>query len=178
MKYLRRFVWYLAGHLLVLVAVLSLMVVTFFYAMNFANVQVVLKDGMAMRAKVVMMDADASELTKYFQSSFLERDQVLLAESPYEDYNIVGIDHRMEMGFFWAWPWDETIRVDITERIPSIDGRIKSSKADAAIAERGESAIYPPDWQSARYRAVLVKENGQWKIKSLTLLEYLQESSQ
>ena len=175
MKYLRRLVWFLAGRLLVITLVLSLAVVTFFYAMNLTNIQVVLKDGMAMRAKVIMMGENASELTKYFQSSFIERDTALNTESPYTDYNVVGIDHRLDMDFFWTWPWTETVRVDITERIPAIDGRIKSSKADAAIEERGASAIYPPEWQSARYRAVLVKENGQWKIKSLTLIEYLEE---
>ena len=79
------------------------------------------------------------------------------------------------MSFTWVWPWDETARVDITERIPSIDGRIKGSKAEEAVAQRGASAVYPPKWQSARYRAVLTKENGQWRIKSLTLIENLSE---
>lgn len=35
--------------------------------------------------------------------------------------------------------------------------------------------LYPPDWQSASYRAVLVKENGQWRIRSLTLVQTLTE---
>ena len=79
MKYLRRFVWYLASRLLLICVVLGLMVVAFYYAMNMANIYVVLKDGMAYRAQVVMMEADESELTKYFMPSFLEQDQVLLA---------------------------------------------------------------------------------------------------
>ena len=45
--------------------------------MDIANIHVVLKDGMAARAKVVMMGEDADVLTRYFQSSFLERDAVL-----------------------------------------------------------------------------------------------------
>jgi len=65
--------------------------------------------------------------------------------------------------------------VSITEAIPSIDGRIKGSKAEEAVAQRGAEAVYPPSWQSARYRAVLVKENGQWRVKSLTLVENLSE---
>ena len=52
MKYLRRFVWYLASRLLLICVVLGLMIVTFYYAMNMANIQVVLKDGMAYRAQV------------------------------------------------------------------------------------------------------------------------------
>lgn len=177
MKYLRRTIWYVASRLLVVCLVLGIMVVAFYYAMNATNIYVVLKDGMARRAQVVMMEEDASELTKYFQPSFLERDAVLMAvqqgSSPYKDYDIRGIDHRLSMEFLWVWPWDETARVDITESIPRIDGRIKGDKAEAAVAAQGSGAVYPPSWQSARYRAVLVKENGQWRIKSLTLIENL-----
>ena len=179
MKYLRRLIWYVASRLMLVCVVLGLLVTVFYYAMNLTNVYVVLKDGMARRAQVVMMEEDASELTKYFQTSFLERDAVLQTveqgQSPYQDYNIRGIDHRLEMSFMWVWPWDSTCRVDIVERIPAIDGRIRGSKAEAAIAAYGDDVIYPPEWQSARYRAVLSKENGQWRIKSLTLLETLQE---
>ncbi len=122
MKYLRRFVWYLASRLLLICVVLGLMVVAFYYAMNMANIYVVLKDGMAYRAQVVMMEADESELTKYFMPSFLEQDQVLLAtkqgNSPYKDYNVRGIDHRLEMEWMWCWPWEDTARANIIERIP------------------------------------------------------------
>lgn len=179
MKYLRRLVWYIASRLLIVCLILGLVVVTFYYAMNVTNIYIVLKDGMARRAQVIMMQEDASELTKYFQSSFLERDgavqAALAGASPYQDYNVRGIDHRLNMSFLWVWPWDQSVRVDITERIPSIDGRIKGDKAEAAIAARGENAVYPPHWQGARYRAVLVKENGQWRIRSLALIEELTE---
>ena len=179
MKYLRRTIWYVASRLLIVCLVLGVLVTAFYYAMNLINVYIVLKDGMARRAQVVMMEEDPDELTKYFQSSFLERDPavqaVLQGSSPYQDYTIRGIDHRLEMSFMWVWPWDNTCRVDIVERIPAIDGRIKGSKAEEAIAAYGDSVIYPPKWQSASYRAVLTKENGQWRIKSLTLIETLDE---
>lgn len=175
MKYLRRLVWFLASRLMVITLVLTMAVVVFYYAMNLTNIHVVLKDGMAARAKVIMMGDEVSGLSRFFQSAFLERDEVLTAESPYKDYNIRGIDHRLDTGFLWTWPWDESVRVDITERIPSIDGRAKGTRADALVAERGSSALYPPAWQSAKYRAVLVKENGQWKIRSLSLLGYITE---
>jgi len=177
MKYLRRVIWFLASRLFVGTLVAGLMVVVFYYAMNLANIQVVLKDGLAKRAQVILMDENPAELTKYFQTAYLERDTALIASeqglSPYENYTVRGIDHRMEMGFTWVWPWEETARVDLVERIPRIDGRVKGSKAEEVIAQQGESAVYPPAWQSARYRAVLVKENGQWHIKSMTMLEKL-----
>lgn len=177
MKYLRRTIWYLASRLLLACMVLGMMVVSFYYAMNTTNIYVVLKDGMARRAQVIMMEEDPAELTKYFQPAFLERDSALVASrqgaSPYDDYNVRGIDHRLDMSFLWVWPWDETARVDVVERIPRIDGRIRGDKAEAAVAADGPGAVYPPPWQSARYRAVLAKENGQWRIKSLTLIEKL-----
>ena len=77
--------------------------------------------------------------------------------SPYRDYTVRGIDHRLEMGFTWVWPWDTTARVDIVERLPRIDGRVKGSVAEEYIERFGEDALYPPDWTSARYRDTLVK---------------------
>ena len=58
--------------------------------MNATNIYIVLKDGMAKRAQVIMMEEDASELTKFFQSSYLQRDQnlqiALEGKSPYTYY--------------------------------------------------------------------------------------------
>ena len=177
MKHLRRFIWHIATRLMILTLVLAMLVVGFYYAMNMTNMYVVLKDGMARRAQVVMTLADRAELDKFFFASFLQQDPavqtVVNGTSPYQDYNMVGIDHRLEMGFTWVWPWDTTARVEITERIPRIDGRIKGSVAEAYIARYGEAVLYPPDWISARYRATLVKENGQWKILNLQTVERL-----
>lgn len=179
MQYLRRFVWHIASRLLALTMVLGLMVAAFYYAMNVTNIYVVLKDGMARRAQVIMRIEEEEELTKYFQTQFLERDaqvqSALEGYSPYQDYNIRGIDHRLEMGFTWVWPWDTTARVQIVERIPRIDGRVKGTRAETYIEVLGPDAIYPPDWPSVRYLAVLVKEQGQWHIRSLTVMETLAE---
>ncbi len=179
MKHLRRLIWHIASRLLIVTIVLGLLVTGFYYAMNMTNIYVVLKDGMARRAQVVMMTEDMDELRKYFYDSFLNRDgavqTVVNGTSPYQAYNIVGIDHRLSMGFTWVWPWDTTARVDITERIPAIDGRVKGTVAEDYIALYGNDALYPPDWASARYRATLVKENGQWKILSIQTIERLAE---
>ena len=72
------------------------------------------------------------------------------------------------MGFMWVWPWDNSVRLTIKEKIPRIDGRVKGSKADEVIAKEGNEALYPPAWPDAEYRAYLTRENGQWKIKTLT----------
>ncbi|MBR5961057.1 MAG: hypothetical protein IKZ98_08675 [Clostridia bacterium] len=173
MKYLRRIVWFFANRLLVLCLILGLIMTVFYYTMNLSNIQIVLKDGMANRAKYIMgMENNRKELDKYFQAGCLENDNAVRdAEndsSPYENYNVRGIDHRLEMGFLWVWPWDSSVRLTIKEKIPRIDGRVKGSKADEVIAKEGNEALYPPAWPDAEYRAYLTRENGQWKIKSLT----------
>ena len=173
MKYLRRGVWYLASRLLVICLVFGLIITVFYYAMNLTNIQIIVKDGMAGRAKYIMgISTDRNLLTKYFQNSYLDSDSEIAAvpqeKSPYANYNIRGIDHRLDMGFLWVWPWENAVRVNITERIPRIDGRVKGLKADEVIAQQGQAAIYPPDWPEMTYRALLVRENGQWKIRNLT----------
>ncbi len=179
MKYIRRLLMYLSSRLFVLVLIVSLCVVSFYYAMNVTNMQIILKDGMAKRAQVVMGMTDVSELSSYFQSVYLGSDPAiqtaLNGESAYRDYNIRGIDHRIEMGFVWVWPWDETCRVQIVERIPRIDGRIKGDRAEEAVAVYGQSAVYPPAWQSARYSVTMVRESGQWHIKALVMQEILED---
>ena len=173
MKYLRRIVWFFANRLLVACVILGLIMTVFYYAMNLSNIQIVLKDGMAYRAKYIMgMDDSRKELEKYFLTACLESDSAVLAtdneSSPYKDYNVRGIDHRLEMGFLWVWPWDNSVRLTITEKIPRIDGRVKGNKADEVIAREGADAVYPPAWEEAEYRVLLTRENGQWKIKTLT----------
>ena len=173
MKYIRRIVMFFASRLFVLCLILGLVITVFYYAMNLSNIQVILKDGMATRAKYVMgMEDKLSELNKYFLQVCLENDSGVVAagegNSPYADYNVRGIDHRMEMGFLWVWPWENNVRLTIQERIPRIDGRVKGTKADEQIAKNGPEAVYPPAWPDAEYRVLLSRENGQWKIKSIS----------
>ncbi len=173
MKYLRRIIWFFANRLLALCLILGLVMTVFYYAMNLTNIQIVLKDGMANRAKYIMgMENDRKELEKYFQSACMADDNALAdtdnGNSAYADYNVRGIDHRLEMGFMWVWPWDSTVRLNITEKIPRIDGRVKGSRADELIAREGAGAVYPPAWADSQYRVLLTRENGQWKIKSLS----------
>ena len=176
-KYLRRFVWYLATRLMLVCALLGLMTVAFYYSMNATNIYIVLKDGMARRAQVIMMGEEPQELNKYFQNSFIDRDEALLltkqGNSPYTHYTVRGMDHRLEMEWMWAWPWEDTARADITESIPRIDGRVNNESREMLLAAGGQENLSPPRWQSAKYRAVLTRENGQWRIKSLTLLEVI-----
>lgn len=170
MKQLRRFVWYIAKRLFVLTLILGLLTVSFYFAMNASNIYIVLKDGMAKRAQVVMMGENEAELHKYFSESYLLRDPVLMTSkngtNPYVMYNIKGIDHRLNMEWMWCWPWEDSARATITERIPAVDGRILAS-----YKQTTPEANWPvPKWISGRFDVLLIKENGTWRIKNLELI--------
>jgi hypothetical protein len=180
MKKLRRFIWYLAGRLLLITVLIGLVTVTFYYAMNATNIHIVLKDGMAKRAQVIMMmEENSNEMAKFFQRSYLQRDENLLLaldqKSPYLYYTIRGIDHRLEMTSMWCWPWENTARAEFRETIPRIDGRVNAKYAEAAKALYGEDYENPPKWQGAVYTANLVKENNQWHIKSIAVKDLVSD---
>lgn len=174
MNYLRRFLWYIAKYLLAATMLLGTLIIALYMAMNTANITILLKDGMALRAQVVMMEKEPEELLKFFQNSFVEVDPAInigLSEnSPYANYSITGMDHRISMEWMWCWPWDNKANADFVETVPKIDGRIKASlRADAE--KNDPDSVSPPNWRSARYRATLVREGGRWKIASLKELK-------
>ena len=170
MKYLRRFIWHVSSRLLIILCVLALVTTAFYFSMNATNIYIILKDGMAKRAQVIMTGAE-EDLSKYFSPAYLERDAMLTAaqagQSDYRNYYaITGIDHRIHLDYFWCWPWEDTARATITERIPGIDGKLKAATREEAT-EKGLPAA--PRWQSAQYTVLLSRENGQWHIKNMTL---------
>ena len=200
-KYLRRLLWYLVSRLLVLCLALGMMTIVFYYSMNATNVYIVLKDGMARRAQVIMMGVDmtggwdaavtgdttapssfsyynASGLDRYFSVNYLERDQQLTqarsGQSAYQNYySITGFDHRVNLDWFWCWPWEDTAQATITERIPAIDGKLKASAREAAAA--AGISMSAPKWQTTQYSVLLSRENNQWRIRNLTAIQVINE---
>jgi len=64
-KYLRRLVWFIASRLLAILLVLGILSVTFYFAMNAMNIYIIIRDGMARRAQVVMLAEPTSSLHNY-----------------------------------------------------------------------------------------------------------------
>lgn len=171
MKYLRRLIWYAASRLLVILIVLGLLTCAFYFSMNATNIYIILKDGMAKRAQVVLMDS-GDDLSVYFSPAYLARDHMLTNQNDvltkYRYYDVTGIDHRIQLDSFWCWPWDNTATATITETIPGIDGRLKSGAKEAAA---NLNLPQTPRWETVRYVVTLTKENNQWRIKDLTLTQ-------
>ena len=162
MRYLRRLVWYIASRLFIALILLGILTVTFYYAMNATNIYVIVKDGMARRAQVVMMDEPLSSLDAYFTSTWIERDQLIQSAvsgtDPYQNVSVTGFDHRISLHSVWCWPWENIATATVTERIPSIDGK----------AAGGGSV---PAWPDGKYSMILTRESGNWKIRNITAVE-------
>ena len=174
MKYLRRLTGWLAGVLLIAALVIGLAIITFFEAMNYSNIQIVLKGGMAYRAQVITGVEPDTDPWSFFTGDLQENDPVHgtlnSPASTYSAYNVVGFDHRLDISFAWIWPKQQEVTLEVTESIPRIDGRAKASTAEALVAAGGQDAVYPPAWGTARYRVTLVQDsrNKQWRIRSIT----------
>ena len=95
--------------------------------------------------------------------------------SPYKDYEIRGFDHRVRMVSVWSWPWENIARAEVIERIPAIDGTIRSSRREAALEAGGQARLSPPAWAASRYRVTLTRTAGRWMISNLQLIEQIEE---
>ena len=171
MRILKRLLDFIASRMLIITVVCALLIISFYLAMNTANIWVLIDDGLDARAGVVLMGEDADKLTSYFKPEFIAQDPVLQVglsdTSPYRDYEIRGYDHRVNMVSVWSWPWENVARAEVVESIPAIDGTIRSSKREAALAEGGEERLSPPAWTTSRYRVTLVRTAGKWLISNL-----------
>lgn len=174
MKYIRRFVGFLASRLLILTIAAAVLCCGFYMCMNTANVYIVLNDGLEKRVSVILTRDDAPELNKYFHADFLAADPALSAafdgSSPYVDYTITGFEHKLEIESLWAWPWDDYATCTAVERVPSITGKPLSNR-------RSEVPATPPDWQGGRYEITLVKNNGRWRIAGMKQTSIIVEAT-
>lgn len=172
MKYIRRLVLYLLSRLFVISIIIGIFIMTFYYAMNASSIYVIVKEGMAKRAQVIMYSDDTESLKKYFLPAYISNDKSiqlkLNGQSPYSWYKIRGIDHRLELTWLWTWPWENKATVEFIERIPLIDGNILAQYRKVVLSQSNKAALYPPKWRSGKYKASLIQENGKWLIKSIS----------
>ena len=179
MRILKRFLNFIASRMFFLTVISALLIMSFYLAMNTANIWVLIDDGLTARASVVLMGTDSSDLSKYFKQEFINQDPVLQVglsdTSPYKDYEIRGFDHRVRMVSVWSWPWENVARAEIIESIPAIDGTIRASRREAALDAGGEERLSPPAWATSRYRVTLTRTAGRWMISNLQLIEQMEE---
>lgn len=161
MKYLRRFLWFLASRLLIFTLCVSLLACAFYMCLNTANVYIVLSDGLNKRVDVILTREDAPELNNYFHADFLSADPAIEhafdGSSPWVNYNVTDFKYELEVERLWAWPWDQYATCTVVERVPEITGKVRSSR-------RNDVDPILPAWDGGRYDITLIKTGGKWKI--------------
>lgn len=179
MKYIRRLLWFVATRLVMISAIVGLLTLVFYLAMNTANIYLLLSDGMQLRAEVILTRDNAEELTSFFTNEFLLEDEALAIglseQSPYVDYNISSFNYEMSMEWMWSWPWENTATAVIVEKVPRIVGSVRSSSKD--LAKAGTISSTPPSWYGGRYTVTLSRINGQWKIAGLKQTQLIVEAT-
>ena len=162
-----RFLWYLFSRILIWAVAAALIVLSFFAAMDYMNVQILVKDGLQLRAKVIIQGEDPTALSKVFSRNFLEQD-ALLSSNVYRSYSIKNVDYNAKVGFQLIMPWQNAVELTVTEEIKRIDGTL------AGGAEKSSTlSETPPPWQNAVYRVRLVRYEDNWRIVSMTQVEAL-----
>lgn len=173
MLYLRRMIWYIASRLVLICVVVGMLVSAFFMCMNISNVYIILDEGLEKRVDVILTREDAEELNKYFHYDFLNADPALAGAfdgtSVYVDYSITDFEYELTIEKLWAWPWDDYATCTVVERVPSITGKVLSSRANEVSADI-------PQWQGGRYNITLVKQDGLWKIIGMQQTTVLMEA--
>lgn len=177
MKFVRRLLWFIASHMVIVSVILLVIVMVFYLSMNAANIAIILDDGMRMRTSVILTREDAAQLNNYFRADFLSKDEALnigiSSESPYINYKIDGFEDQMSLEWVWSWPWEDTAQATIIYRVPTIKGKALSSKSD--LVKAGKLAETPPPWQGGRFRMTFIRTDGQWKIAGMTQTQIILE---
>ena len=160
-----RFIWYLFSRILVWLAVIPLIVLSFFAAMDYMNVRILTSDGLEARAGVIIAGDDPTPLSKVFSKGFLENDTMLNSDI-YRQYIVSDFDYDIKLPVVIIMPWKKTVDLRITETVSNIDAEIYSGAENAA-----EISETPPAWQNASYDISLVRYENNWRIVGMELVE-------
>jgi hypothetical protein len=160
-----KFLWYLLSRILIWAAAVGLVVLAFFMAMDYMNASILTKDGLQVRAQVVIEGSDPSALSKVFSKNFLEKDTLINSDA-YRPYKVSGFDYSAESDIVLVFPWQDYITLRVTEKGTNISPQV-TPDADSGLSPT------PPNWENAVYDIRLVRYEGSWRIVSMTKIETL-----
>jgi len=168
---LLRFAWYLISRLFVWVAIVPLILLSFFAAMDYMNVRILTSDGLEVRAGVIISGDDPTPLSKVFSKRFLENDAMLNSEV-YRAYIVSDFDYDLTIPLAFIMPWKDSVVLRITEEVNNIDAKIYASAENTANIEDT-----PPAWKNATYDLTLVRYENNWRITDMQIIETEPEDS-
>ena len=169
MRYLLRFMGFVVKVAAIVAALAVVGLFAFYTAMNLSNIYVLIGDGMEKRASTALMQQDSQELPKFFDAAFIDSDPVLTSNT-YATYKITDFEHAVSFQWIWNWPWSNSAKAIVTERVLSIDGSLSQEYLSEEQKAAG-AGVRPPAWDNAKYEVRLVKTRDGWRIHALTKLE-------
>ena len=164
MQYVLNFLLCILKWVLIAVIVASLGMGAFTFCMDYANISILVTDGMKMRTGVVLGYSDPQELPKFFAQQYIEAD-TLLEDTTYHDYVIESFDAQVEMEQLHTVPWESIATVRVSETA-EINGYLPIAlQTPEQLADPNK--IPPPPWQGATYDLTLQKGENGWIIVSV-----------
>ena len=159
MNTLLRLLYYILTRLTALAVIIILIILAAFIGFDWANINVIVNEGLTERAEVVLTDQEPTELNKFYTQEYLDRDP-LLSINPYENFIINDYDHRIKIKKLWVWPWQNETRVIVEEVITGIDGSTKNEDSD-------EKTV--PTWENGE-KILVMEKDGRWRISNVILI--------
>jgi len=173
---------YVLSRVLILVIVGVLVYIAFQASMNTMNVNMIVKDAMALRAETILIPEEDGSDREMMNKLFTQRAQQLdtmLNENAYANFDIFNFYHRTDIDSHIVWPWMDRVTLTATDMVMDITGEYiqagqeqqKEEDVGAVSTEQNDDDPKPPKWPNGVYEINLVHQNGSWKINSLTLIE-------
>lgn len=156
----KRTAWYLFRTALIFAVIVGLMTIAFFFAMDAANIYIIVTEGMTLRMDCTLGSRDYNEMYEYFIADFVDKDE-RVHNNAYDLYNIENYDYRLDIDKIDIWPFATTATMTVTERVPNITGE---GTADAPSAN-------VPAWEAGRYTVTCKKIDGRWFIEKVKLIK-------
>lgn len=166
-KVVLRFLWYTFSRLLIWGLAIGFIVLSFFVAMDYMNVQILTKDGMQVRAEVIIKGDDPTPLSKVFSKNFLVQDEMLDSDI-YRNYLVSDFDYAASVDLKLIFPWNKTVKLRVKEEISNIN-----AKKYVNAQNDSDNNEEPPAWDNAIYDVTLTRYEQNWRIVEIALVELL-----
>lgn len=167
-----RGILFVLSRLAIVVVIIMIVIVAFYAAMNTMNIDMIAKDALVMRAKVVLVHdeekVDSSSLKNFFTEDFLNSDPVLTS-STYDGYKVTNFYQRVNVHPPIVWPWQDKVSVEVDDIITDIAGREADQTDEEGNTIKGTAK--PPEWKNGSYQLEMVKVEDAWKIDSMEFIK-------
>lgn len=161
-----KFFLYIAGKVIAVLLAAGVVALVFWTALNTMDVSVMVKDGFAKRASVILIpleNDDTEILPKVFTQDYLQ-ESGLAEQTTNAAYSVKNYAQRTDVSFALVLPWVNEIELTVKDVVESIHCTVAQ---DATQEELVDELI-----ESGEYRVRVVKDDeGMWKIDDIVLEE-------